>query len=443
MLSFQKGLAYLNCMVFSPVVSRKRLSDVPELKDQIHIPEGINYDCQGCGICCSGWSVNMSEEDYKRVSSVDWGELSDLYKGKQMFRELKSHERAGTGYTHRIVSQDDTCPFLVNKLCFIHGQKGGPFKPTICQQFPYAFTETPSGIYATVSFVSMAVLYNQGTPLVEQRETINQKYADFKKLYPHYKGDWSKIQLATERPMSWQQYLKHEEELMKRLNDKTKALRERLLDCCDYLADELQAASSKDKTTQSQTKDSSAANASQPASALQLNKIDKHLLASFHKMYYPRRNYRALFNVPKFWLGVWFNTSTVFSISTANQSEVYAIDQLKEFPFPEDDPEMNDMLYRYIYSMLFGKKYFGAGFGHLTLITGFHHLIMSYALARLHARALAKLRQAPKVSLVDLAASLKQLETQMGEFIIGPSAASTLELLLQYPSRARRFLALL
>ena len=98
------------------------------ISGEIHIPEGINYDCQGCGICCSGWSVNMSEEDYKRVSSVNWGELSDEYKGKKLFRELKPHERAGTGYTHRIVSKDDTCPFLVNKLCFIHGQKGGPFQ---------------------------------------------------------------------------------------------------------------------------------------------------------------------------------------------------------------------------------------------------------------------------------------------------------------------------
>lgn len=405
--------------------------------DEIHIPEGINYDCQGCGVCCSGWSVNMSEEDYKRVSSVDWGQFKDEWK-RPMFRELKPHERAGTGYTHRIVSLDDTCPFLVNKLCFIHGQKGGPFKPTICQQFPYAFTETPSGVYATVSFVSLAVLHNQGTPLVDQRDTINQKFADFKKLYPQYTADWSKIQLSVEQPITWDQYLQYEAQLMKLISDKSKPMTERLMDCCDYLA-ELVASTPRSGAAAAKP---AAASATTEQRSNALTKIDKHLLATFHKMYFPRRNYRALFNVPKFWLGVWFKAGSVFEFNTPSAVETYAIDQLKEFPFPEDDAEINDMVYRYVYSMLFGKKYFGAGFGHLSLVTGFHHLVLAYTLARLHARGLAKARKANKTSLVDMVATLKALETQMGEFMIGPSAASTLELLLQYPSRARRYLSI-
>lgn len=408
---------------------------------EIHIPEGINYDCQGCGICCSGWSVNMNEEDYKRVSSVDWGELKEEYKGKKLFRELKPHERAGTAYTHRIVSKDDTCPFLVNKLCFIHGQKGGPFKPTICQQFPYAFTETPSGVYATVSFVSMAVLYNQGTPLLEQRDTINKKFADFKSLYPHYKADWSKIQLSVEQPITWNQYLEHEAELMKRITDKSKKLTDRLLDCCDYLAEQV-SKTPRGSAAKQQDANSGATRVDKPDStstkSVALNKLDKHLLAAFHKIYFPRRFHRAHFNVPKFWFGVWFNMGTVFEFA----SDYYAIDQLKEFPFPEDDPEIEDMLYRYIYSLVFGKKYFGAGFGHLSLVTGFHHLCMAYTLARLHARGTAKMRKAPKVSLVDMVATLKQLETQMGEIMIDSSAATTMELLLQHSTRARRYLSL-
>ena len=408
--------------------------------EEIHIPEGINYDCQGCGICCSGWSVNMTAEDYKRVSSVDWGQLKDEYKTK-LFRELKPHEKAGTNYTHRMISKDDTCPFLVNKLCFIHGEKGGPFKPTICQQFPYAFTETPSGVYATVSFVSMAVLYNQGTPLIEQRDTINKKFSDFKMLYPHYSADWSKIQLSVEQPISWDQYLAYEAELMKRISDKSKTLNERLLDCCDYLAAEVAKLPRGSNPPRGASPD--APPTALPANtAVVLNKLDKHLLSTFHKMYFPRRAFRALFNVPKFWLGVWFNAATVFEFATPSAVDTYAIDQLKEFPFPDDDAEINDMLYRYIYSMLFGKKYFGAGFGHLSLVTGFQHMVMAYSLARLHARGLAKSRKAPKVSLVDVVATLKQLETQMGEIMIGPYAASTLELLLQSPGRARRYIGI-
>ena len=445
----------------SSLIIRRTMANTIQVQEEIHIPEGINYDCMGCGICCSGWSVNMSEEDYKRVSSVDWGELKDDYKGKKLFRELKPHEREGTAYTHRIVSRDDTCPFLVNKLCFIHGQKGGPFKPTICQQFPYAFTETPSGVYATVSFVSMAVLYNQGPALVDQRDTINQKFIDFKKLYPHYKPDWSKIQLSVEQPMTWDQYLQHEAQLMQRFCDKSKPLQERLSDCCDYLAQEM-AKTPRGANAVASGKNPEPAAAASDASnrSVLLNKLDKHLLTAFHKMYFPRRAYRPLFNVPKFWLGVWFKAGTVFEMEcppagyTRNVEgvldnnkyqavvEAYAIDQLNEFPFPDDDAEINDMLHRFFYSLIFGKKYFGAGFGHLSLVTGFHHMVMAYSLARLHAKGLAKMRRAPRVSLVDVVATLKQLETQMGEIMIGPYAASTLELLLQYPSRARRYLAL-
>jgi hypothetical protein len=408
----------------------------------IHIPEGFNYDCQGCGVCCSGWSVNMSEEDYKRISSVDWGALKPEYKGRKLFRELKKHESAGTGYTHRIVSEGDTCPFLVDKLCFMHMQKGGSFKGTICQQFPYAFTETPSGVYATVSFVSLAVLHNQGTPLADQRDVITRKYIDFKKLYPGYKPDWSKIQLSVDQPITWDQYLAHEERLMKALADTSKSLKDRLYDCCDYLAEEMSKTprgantAAAGKLPPAPAAASGAADAS--TASVSLNKLDRHLLAVFHKMYFPRRAYRPLFNVTKFWLGVWFNSNTVFQFP----QEFYAIDQLKEFPFPDDNPEINDMLYRYVYSLVFGKKFFGAGFGHLSVVTGFHHIILAYTLARLHARGLAMIRKAPAVGVIDLTYSLKQLETQMGEIMVGPYGASTLELLLQYPSRARRFLAL-
>lgn len=294
-----------------PLFIRLNMSNT--ITEEIHIPEGINYDCQGCGICCSGWSVNMSEEDYRRVSSVDWGELDPEYKGKKLFRELKRYERAGTSYTHRIVSKDDTCPFIENKLCFIHKQKGGTFKPTICQQFPYAFTETPSGVYATVSFVSMAVLYNQGPPLVDQRDIIKQKFADFKKLYPLYKPDWSKIQLSVEQPISWDQYMQHEAQLMKRFGDKSKSLKERLYDCCDYLSEEM-AKTPRGASTAAAGKSPSAdsvtsGKAEATAATVSLNKLDKNLLAVFHKMYFPRRAYRPLFNVYKFWMGVWFNAS--------------------------------------------------------------------------------------------------------------------------------------
>ena len=140
----------------------------------------------------------------------------------------------------------------------------------------------------------MAVLYNQGPPLVEQRDTINQKFKDFKKLYPLYTPDWSKIQLSVEQPISWDQYLQHEAQLMQRFCDKTKSIKDRLLECIDYLAEEMaktprgaSAAAAGKSPAPAETDKAESSSAS-----VALNKLDKHLLTAFHKLYFPRRAYR-------------------------------------------------------------------------------------------------------------------------------------------------------
>lgn len=393
--------------------------------NNLHIPTVINYQCTGCGTCCSGWAVPLTPEDHERIADVNWWQLNPLYQGQKLFRQLKKFEQLNTPYSHKIISDDGTCPFLVDKLCYIHSQKGAEFKPSICQLFPYCFTDTPSGTYATVSFVSIGALHNAGKPLAEQTTVLEQKLAEFRRLFPDYKPDWSKIVLSAQQPISWDEYLKHEEELFSRLNEQSLSLTERLQNCCDYLAAQVEARSQvrSDASTR----------------GLSLNKLDKHLLSTFHKMYLPSKPQRSSekdFHTYRFWFGTIFNTSTVFEVN----NQYYAIDQLREMPFPENK-EIDAMLYRYVFSHIFGKKYFGAGFGGLSLVTGFHHLIMIVTLARLHARGLALSRQASSPDLSDMTFTLRKLETQLGETKLGPSAASSLELLLQYSSRAQRFLA--
>ena len=89
----------------------------------LHIPQGINYECTGCGKCCSGWAVPMTEEDYERISAWPWDNINPRFKGKRLFRELKDYEKADSPYSHAIVKgEDGHCPFLVDNLCFIHSQ---------------------------------------------------------------------------------------------------------------------------------------------------------------------------------------------------------------------------------------------------------------------------------------------------------------------------------
>jgi Fe-S-cluster containining protein len=141
-------------------------------------PEGINYSCQGCGRCCGGWSVGMTEEDYSRVKDVNWQSLHEQLAGKEVFFHREAEFKAGlSAYPHYTKpTKEGNCPFLVDNLCFIHSQLGAAAKPVACQIFPYAFAQTPSGIYTSVFFTSMAAVRNIGEPLAHQKETLTNYF---------------------------------------------------------------------------------------------------------------------------------------------------------------------------------------------------------------------------------------------------------------------------
>jgi len=153
------------------------MSDSSKLPD-IHIPEDIRYSCQGCGRCCSGWSVGLTEEDYDRVKNTDWKSLHpDLAKKELFFHREKEFAEGVAGYPHYTAPKDDgSCPFLIDNLCFIHGHLGEDEKPITCRIFPYTFAETPTGIYTGVVFNSMASVRDIGDPLTEQREKLENYF---------------------------------------------------------------------------------------------------------------------------------------------------------------------------------------------------------------------------------------------------------------------------
>lgn len=137
-------------------------------------PEGIRYNCEGCGRCCAGWSVGMTQEDYDRIKHVDWGEVHPDLKGKELFIHREAEFKAGTvQHPHYTAPRaDGTCSFLINKLCAIHGHLGEDQKPLTCRIFPYSFVETPSGIYTGVVYNSMAAAKNVGKLLSEQEDEL-------------------------------------------------------------------------------------------------------------------------------------------------------------------------------------------------------------------------------------------------------------------------------
>ncbi len=263
--------------------------------NELRLPTGINYECTACGKCCGGWAVPMTETDYDRISDVDWGRLDDRFAGAGLFRQLRRYEKANTPYTHKIVSDTGVCPFLVDNLCFIHSKNGSEFKPSICQLFPYCFSVTPSGVYATVSYVSQGAVYNSGLPLSQQQDLLERKYAEFRSLYPEHSPDWSAIQLTVQQPMTWDDYLRHEEVVLAILSSPDGSLKDKLVGASDYLHSQVAKAGQAADTTDG-AKPLSGAEAVQFYSRrrlspdhIPLKDLDLHLLAAFHKMYFPTR----------------------------------------------------------------------------------------------------------------------------------------------------------
>lgn len=397
---------------------------------ELHLPVGINYECTGCGKCCGGWSVPLTEPDYERISAVSWSGELDKFKDKTLFRGLKGYEAQGTPYTHAIkVGDDGHCPFLVDNLCFIHSKRGSEFKPSICQLFPYCFNETPSGIYATVSFVSMGVVHNSGKALTEQRDYLEKKLDEFQKLYPEHHPNWSKLELMGGRPITWDEYLELEESMLRILNQRERSFEQRMLNCSALL--NAKSAGREISETDAPTDQSS------------LRALDKHLLVALHRIYFPVRPLgrgQGDFTAGRFLYQLAFQ-GIIPGLRIYVAGHSYTFDQLRSVEWPANDPEIEDLLYRYFYSRIFGKLYFGAGFGQLSLIAGFHHLLTVYALIKLQAKALSKVREAKQVSYVDVVAAVRQLEKRLGETAVGAYAAAIYELLLFSHKRAQRFIA--
>src|SRR5579862_2946333 len=118
--------------------------------DELHIPEGINFECTGCGNCCLQWPVPVTAEDRERILQAGPGQES------ARFRRLNHQQPKLRAFTHTLEKRSDgKCEFLTeSNRCSLHEKFGPEFKPGMCQLFPYTFNPTPSGVYASVSFAS-------------------------------------------------------------------------------------------------------------------------------------------------------------------------------------------------------------------------------------------------------------------------------------------------
>jgi Fe-S-cluster containining protein len=419
------------------------LESFVDFPDILHIPEGINFECTGCGNCCLRWPVPATEEDYTRILAlarqVDIGSQPEatLFRKMPVASAVDKLEQ----FSYTLEKQaNGNCAFLTEeKRCRLHTEFGAEAKPGMCQLFPYTFTDAPDGYYASVSFASTGVLLNSGKALSEQEEFLRSRLTLFKRLFPKLSLDWSKIEFYDGMPMRWSQYLVLEQKLRQHF---------RLEECSTARADISRAlldASTMLVSMLPEDTDLERARLVETAA----EKIDLLLLRHLLDFYFPADVYASRddsFGAHTLMQQL-VRPPEVVQVFTGEQE--YSLSEICQSRLSILPPDCEQLLARFVYARLFSKLYFGPGLAHLSVIAGFHHLGVLIALLRIKLKCLNWERSDGGTSqtvasfdLTEISELVRALERRLTSARHSTEASSILQVLLESPQRFARIISL-
>lgn len=423
----------------------------------LHIPEGVRYNCQGCGRCCSGWSVGMSQEDYDRIKHVDWQSLHPALQGRELFMHREAEYKAGlAGHPHYTKPREDgSCPFLIDKLCFIHGYLGEDQKPVTCRLFPYSFVETPSGVYTGVVYNSMAAAKNQGNLLTDQVQALEEaleltkKYAralnkteaamevkdapkelDGAKVAQQDQTPFQTVDLTLGLTVPWAEFLEVDKKLMDLVLNRTDLSIFQILPAGSEI---LQKAIKLKRAGQPLSELQNFDPIVPPDSDMTPGSTEEMTLRSmFYRFFlYPlirvdekglwqmqRRNIlnpANLFTVVRSFTRYSFSAvnTILFKTGTIPNAGRINLEAAGKKKFEPLTPELEAYFRRWLYLRLFAKTYFGpaaAGFG---VVSGYNCLMASIICVMLYAKASAILRKENKLNIEDIYEAYWRLDREL------------------------------
>jgi Fe-S-cluster containining protein len=394
---------------------------------ELHTPEGIRFECTGCGNCCLAWPVPVTRDDYERIAALDGSALASF---PRLFREFQSPESKLEAFTHTLEKRGDgRCEFLTeDNRCWLHRNYGPTMKPAMCQLFPYTFTETPSGVYASVSFASTGTLLNAGHLLSEQGELLAEKWRLFRRLFPRVAPDWSHIQLIDGYRLDWHEYLSLERELLRIVTSQAaKRVEKRLLDCDRFLVRKVPPGTDLEK---------------HPPMEARPKVVDQLIVRHLFDFYVPDDVFACGIDD----LDTQAMLKQLVESPPAVQLRCLGAEcsfrELNEFAMGSLDPQSEDLLSRFVYCRIFSKLYFGAGFAGLSLLAGLHHLTILIALIRFKAKIMTLRSNGQRPDFLAVAEMVRALERRLTQVAISRQTATVLEVLLTSPSRVERIVSL-
>ncbi len=396
----------------------------------LHIPEGINFDCTGCGNCCFSWPVPLTDEDLSRICSLKLEGSKE--EPVHIIKTGAPGSLSEQSFTSALGKRaDGKCQYLSpDNRCRIHQQFGEEAKPAMCRLFPYTFTPTPAGVFASASFASTGILYNSGRPLTEQREHLLRTFELFCKLFPNLAPDWSQLQLIDGEPLAFDGYLDLESEFLlslaeKKVGDQSKPVR------ADKILTGLSERTSK---LIKQKRDLDRIPGMQTAPRT----IDSLLLQSLIAAYFPNDVYKE-------------NTCEIDTASLARSLVMppdkvliefegckISFGQLNQVSLDELDEQSESLLRRFAYLKIFSKLYFGPGFAGLSLVAGLNHLSTIVSLVRIVLKLKKIANSELPITFEETAECVRLLERRLTVASFSKQTKTMLEVLLSSQERSQR-----
>ncbi len=380
----------------------------------------------------------LNEQDVKRLTSALQCSEADL---PVSFLSPSERKAGLAGFSRALEKRPDgRCSYLDGSACTLQDLA----KPAMCQLFPYAFIDTPTGTFVGLSFASTGVLHNSGRLLDEQSDQLIGVLALFRELFPNLEEETIKgfhsLQLIEGVALTYEQFQIIEGPLLSALAEAASSSSSGCgaIKVLASFHQSIAALVPKDLWR-----------SRLPGSEARPRQIDLFILDALARAYIDPNSKADLLDDGQIAQSVSNHLQSPpagFKLQIGSAS--YSAVQLLDSKLGSLDAACENLLARFLYVRIFSKMYFGPGFSALSLIAGLGHLTVLVVLIRLamKARKISAIdpnqKETAEENLLWLAAIVRQIDGKLTSARYGANMRAMLEILFLDQERLLRLIDL-
>lgn len=381
----------------------------------------------------------LNEQDVKRLTSALQCSEADL---PVSFLSPSERKAGLAGFSRALEKRPDgRCSYLDGSACTLQDLA----KPAMCQLFPYAFIDTPTGTFVGLSFASTGVLHNSGRLLDEQSDQLIGVLALFRELFPNLEEETIKgfhsLQLIEGVALTYEQFQIIEGPLLSALAEAASSSSSSGCGAIKVLASFHQSIAALVPKDLWRSR--------LPGSEARPRQIDLFILDALARAYIDPNSKADLLDDGQIAQSVSNHLQSPpagFKLQIGSAS--YSAVQLLDIKLGSLDAACENLLARFLYVRIFSKMYFGPGFSALSLIAGLGHLTVLVVLIRLamKARKISAIdpnqKETAEENLLWLAAIVRQIDGKLTSARYGANTRAMLEILFLDQERLLRLIDL-